>query len=74
MVIGFIGFFDATRDYTHARARTHTHTVLSHGLHQSSGNGFQQRTFAIFCDPDLFPRLKCSNSRLTDPPTNSRKL
>jgi hypothetical protein len=72
MVIGFIAFFDATRDYI-LTDQCYTHSILSHGLDQSLGNGFQRRVFAFFCDSDLSPCLSCRNSPLTDPPTNSQK-
>jgi hypothetical protein len=49
LVIGFIGHFNTLLCYVH------TH-VLGHGLYQSSGNGFQRRTFPFLCAPELSPR------------------
>jgi hypothetical protein len=44
-------------------------SVLSHGLHQSSGNGFQWRKFAFFWVPEMSPCLSHSNSQLTEFPS-----
>jgi hypothetical protein len=47
----------------------HTYTNgLSRGLHQSSGNGFQKRTFPFLWISELSPCLTHSNSRLTHQP------
>jgi hypothetical protein len=62
-----------TQTHSCARACKHTHSlflspssslplslahVLSHSLHQSSGNGFQRQTFSILTDPSPLNCLK----------------
>lgn len=55
----------ATLDYSLQMTVAHTHTVLlSHCLHQYSGNGFQQRTFP-FRISELSLCLSYSDSLLT---------
>jgi hypothetical protein len=55
----------------HARAHTSFPTLahtssLCHGLHQSSGNGCQQRNLPFLCVPELAPCLSHSGLQVTD--------
>jgi hypothetical protein len=65
LVIEFIRFFDTQLVTTRYRSRLHTQYVLSHGLRQSSGNGFQRRMFPFLWVPELSKCLKHSNSQLS---------
>jgi hypothetical protein len=54
------------RSVSHTHTHTHTHTsVFNHGLHRSSGNGFQRRTFPFLWVPELSPCYIYIRSRLT---------
>jgi hypothetical protein len=65
MEIRFLGTF-ILNIWLHFTDDCYTQTsVLSHDLHESSGNGFQRWTFAFFSVPELFPCLSYNNSRLS---------
>jgi hypothetical protein len=57
-----------TVEHTHSNVREciHLHSsVLSHGFHKSSDNGFQRRTISFVWVPKRSPYLSHSNSTIT---------
>jgi hypothetical protein len=71
LVIGFIPFFHPIRDITLQITVTYTHvhsSVFIHGIHHSSGNGFQRQTFLLLWPAELFSCIYHSNFRLTHHP------